>query len=120
METFRLKSLLETLIFVSEAPLKTSQMLEAVQAWEVSLETETEAGAEPEPSEDAEAPSAEEQLRSAAARETSKIARADVQEALAAIERDYRENAERGIILVEVGGGWQFRTRPENAAVIRS
>lgn len=150
METSRLKSLLETLIFVSEGPLKTGSMLEAVQAWESAAvapasppepenqelpepaaeesaaaqgteaeSAECEAAAEAEVPHESEARSAEDQLRNAAVRETSKISRADVLEALQQIERDYRENHERGILLVEVANGWQFRTRPENAAVIR-
>jgi segregation and condensation protein B len=116
MEPTRLKSLLETLIFVSEGPVKVGELLEALEAWESAAfpEIPDTAGESGESDRDPEA-----QLQAAVRRETEKLSRVDVQEALAQIERDYRETPERGILLVEVANGWQFRTRPENAAILR-
>ncbi len=44
------------------------------------------------------------------------IASADIRSALADLETAYRE---RGIRFVEVAGGWQFRTAPEHAELVR-
>lgn len=141
MESAKLKSFLESLIFVSETPLKVSDMLVAVQNYEEEMnkppqveseaaEGEVEAGesvaasaapagaevAETEPS----APSdAAAQLSAAAAKEEEKTSRADIQQALSELAQEYLENPARGILLGEVAGGWQFRTRPENAVILR-
>ena len=155
MENPQLKSLLETLIFVAEKPLKVSEMLDAWELYQKSLveapaeaealETEAEAGegealeAAPEGSEAAELPSDEEfdidvnperafipgeedaaaQLQAKVLEESEKLSRSDIASALQEMEQEYLSNPQRGIILAEVGGGWQFRTRPENAAIIR-
>jgi len=126
METTRLKSLLETLIFVSEGPLKVPEMLEALQNLEdfEKRMAPDESVAEEAPPEaesiEGEVPgSAADQLQSFAESEAEKIGRTDVQEALEEIAREYTENPMRGIVLTEVAQGWQFRTRPENAMVIR-
>ena len=44
--------------------------------------------------------------------------RRDIASAVDEIIADYREG-ERGIYLAEVAGGWQFRSRPENADFLR-
>ncbi len=139
METAKLKSFLESLIFVSETPLKVSDMLIAVQNYEEEMnkppqvesetaEGEGEAGepveAAPEPAETAveESPAvadAAAQLSAAAAKEEEKTSRADIQQALAELSQEYLDNSARGILLGEVAGGWQFRTRPENAVILR-
>lgn len=139
METAKLKSFLESLIFVSETPLKVSDMLVAVQNYEEetnkspqveAAEEEGEAGesveaavapAEVEVSEiESAAPAdAAAQLSAAAAKEEEKTSRADIQQALAELSQEYLDNSARGILLGEVAGGWQFRTRPENAVILR-
>lgn len=141
METAKLKSFLESLIFVSEAPLKVSDMLVAVQNYEeeVSKPPQVEAEAAEgeadvgEPVESAaeatearvsdtetsaEADAAT-QLSAAAAKEEEKTSRADIQQALTELSQEYLDNPARGILLGEVAGGWQFRTRPENAIILR-
>jgi len=45
-----------------------------------------------------------------------KASSADIRQALAALRAHY---AERGIRLVEAGGGWQFRSAPEQAELVR-
>ncbi|MCC6272310.1 MAG: SMC-Scp complex subunit ScpB [Deltaproteobacteria bacterium] len=59
------------------------------------------------------------QLSAAAAKEEEKTSRADIQQALAELSQEYLDNPARGILLGEVAGGWQFRTRPENAVILR-
>ncbi len=119
MESSRLKSLLETLIFVAETPLKVGEMVEAVEAYlsgESAAPLPDDCGeGEPPPV----STEAENQLQAAAQKEEGKFSRTDIQAALLEIERDYAENPQRGILLSEVAGGWQFRTRPENSAIIR-
>lgn len=44
--------------------------------------------------------------------------RPEIREALEELVEDYQA-AERGIVLVQVAGGYQFRSRPENADYIR-
>lgn len=152
MESNRLKSFLESLIFVSETPLKVQDMLIAVQNYEEELskpqpvegenaeegEGESLAGSEDAPgSEDESAEAAEvldaqaaegepvaeadpaAQLQAAAAKEEEKTSRADIQQALNELAQEYLENPVRGIVLGEVAGGWQFRTKPENAVILR-
>lgn len=139
MESAKLKSFLESLIFVSETPLKVSDMLVAVQNYEEEMnkppqaeaaEGEVEAGesveaaaapagaevAETEPSVPTDVAA---QLSAAAAKEEEKTSRADIQQALSELAQEYLENPARGILLGEVAGGWQFRTRPENAVILR-
>ena len=40
--------------------------------------------------------------------------RADIRAAVASLQEEY-DSPERGIVLEEVAGGYQFRSRPENA-----
>lgn len=141
METAKLKSFLESLIFVSETPLKVSDMLVAVQNYEDEMNkpSQVEAAAEEgeddagEPVEAAVEPAevrfaetesavpadAAAQLSAAAAKEEEKTSRAGIQQALAELSQEYLDNSARGILLGEVAGGWQFRTRPENAVILR-
>lgn len=126
METPQLKSIIESLVFVSEHPLKAGEILQAVHEFE-ALQVQAESApsesvAETEaPQEEAAAAevSVEEQLLSKRDAEESKISKSDVQQALEELSRDYLEGG-RGIILTEVAGGWQFRTRPENGALLRA
>ncbi len=121
MDKIRLKSWLETLIFVGETPLKIVEMLEAVGNLERAEAAGPAIGSESASEGEAQAPSqnAEAQLQAFAEAKQSEIGRPDIQEALQELEKEYLENPGRGILLSEVGGGWQFRTRPENAAIIR-
>jgi len=126
METSQLKSLIESLIFVSEQPLKAAEILQAVQESESLLNaaaaTESQDDAPLEPSfesADSVPQSAEDQLKAKRQVEESKLGRAEVQQALEELAREYIEGG-RGILLTEVAGGWQFRTRPENGALLRS
>ncbi|MFO1463596.1 MAG: SMC-Scp complex subunit ScpB [bacterium] len=128
MEPQRLKSFLESLIFVSETPLKLQDMLVAIQNYEEELANpspaEGEAGEAPEAgaeaaSESPEAGAAEAQLQAAAEKEASKTGRSELQQALQELVQEYQDNPARGIQLTEVANGWQFRTRPENAVVLR-
>ena len=132
MEIARLKSFLESLIFVSEQPLKTQDMLVAIQNYEEELqkpqivsESEPVEGEEnvevaleaaPEPLAEA---SAEEQLLAAAEKAKSQTGRAEIQQALQELSEEYLNNPTRGILLTEVANAWQFRTRPENAVILR-
>ena len=116
MESFRLKSFLESLIFVAEHPLKVPEMLVAVQNYEELLaRPAAEAG---EGSETA-ASDAASQLEAVAEKEADKIGRSEILQALEELAGEYREQAQRGIVLAEVAGGWQFRTKPENAAILQ-
>lgn len=155
MERQRLKSLLETLIFVSETPLKTSEMLKAVrtlerreageleaeegaaetQATEASEVPEAQDAKESEPQElaqteeetaaETEGPvfeasgDAADQLAARAQEESQRLSQSDIKEVLQEMVQEFQEDFGRGIVLVEVAGGWQFRSRPENAQVIR-
>lgn len=154
MERQRLKSLLETLIFVSETPLKTSEMLKAIRTLErreageleESGAVETQEAAAPETLEaqdahqaesqdhseseeeaevESEAPASEAsgdaaaQLAARAEEESERLSQSDIKEVLQEMVQEFQENLGRGIVLVEVAGGWQFRSRPENAQVIR-
>jgi segregation and condensation protein B len=114
MELIRIKSLLESLIFVSETPLKTQEMLKALQDFE-QAEALAQMGEE-----DALGQDAADQLKAAAVAEESKISLSDVKVALQEITQDLANDPGRGLVLVEVAGGWQFRTRPENAGIIRN
>lgn len=73
-----LKSVVESLLFVSEAPLTMERLCTILEEYE----------------------------------------RDEIKAALAALVDDYR-TAERGVCLVEVAGGWQMRSRPENADFLR-
>jgi segregation and condensation protein B len=117
MELIRIKSLLESLIFVSEIPLKAQEMLKALQDFE-RFEAMGEAGETGETTD--EGKDAAEQLESKAAEEESKISLTDVKAALQELVEEIAQNPGRGIALVEVAGGWQFRTKPQNAAAIRN
>jgi segregation and condensation protein B len=127
MEETRLKSLLESLIFVAESPLTLQDMSEAIYALEAS---ESEAGAGEATGELAEEEEAaialpsettdpSEQIRNYASQEENKISKSDIANLLQQIAQEFAANPARGLILTEVAGGWQFRTRPENAAIIR-
>ena len=73
-----LKSVVESLLFVSEAPLTMERLCTILEEYE----------------------------------------RDEIKAALAALNEDYQA-AERGVCLVEVAGGWQMRSRPENADFLR-
>ncbi|HKY64675.1 MAG TPA: SMC-Scp complex subunit ScpB [bacterium] len=119
MESIRLKSFLESLIFVSEHPLKVPEMLVAVQNYEELLARpaveagEGEAGATEPPADPAS------QLEAVAEREAEKIGRSEIIQALEDLAAEYRTQDQRGIVLTEVANGWQFRTKPENAAILQ-
>jgi len=130
MEMQRLKSFLESLIFVSETPLKLQDMLMAIQNYEDELSQPPLPECESEPSESAEEDAleaasdevpvdAESQLQAVAAKEAEKTSRVEIQQALQEIAQEYLENPMRGIVLSEIANGWQFRTRPENAVILR-
>lgn len=125
MESTQLKSLLESLIFVSETPLKVGEMLQTIQDFETSknradaqAEGESEDNYEQVPTEN---PSSdvEAQLEAKSQQEESKISRSELQQALEELTSEYQLNPTHGIVLAEVAGGWQFRTRPENGALLR-
>lgn len=78
MTVTSLKSAVESLIFVSEAPLTLDRLCSILEEYE----------------------------------------RANIMEALTRLATDYEQEG-RGIRLVEVAGGWQLRTRPENADFLR-
>ncbi|HCU25808.1 MAG TPA: SMC-Scp complex subunit ScpB [Deltaproteobacteria bacterium] len=78
------------------------------------VENDTEVLAEENSEADAAA-----QLQAVAGKEENKLGRADLQAALQELAAEYRANPSRGIVLAEVAGGWQFRTRPENAALLQ-
>lgn len=107
MESTRLKSFLESLIFVAEHPLKIPEMLVAVQNYEELL-------ARPAPEAD---PAS--QLEAVAEREAEKTGRSEIVQALEELAAEYRDQVQRGIVLSEVANGWQFRTKPENAAILQ-
>ncbi len=117
MEQSQLKSFLESLIFVAEAPLKVSEMLSAISRYEKSSSAETSDSSDSisKNSQDPEA-----QLKAVAEKESEKISRSDLQKALQEISEEYLQNPSRGILLIEVANGWQFRTRPENAKLLQS
>jgi segregation and condensation protein B len=129
MEKSRLKSMLESLIFVAENPLRVQEMHEAIQSLEDqanSFQTSSEEGFESEenpevPEEETSKPNEEaaEQLKAFAAREEDRVSRSDIGQALEELTQEYAQQLDRGILLTEVANGWQFRTRPENALVIR-
>jgi len=73
-----LKSVVESLLFVSEAPLTMERLCTILEEYE----------------------------------------RDEIKSALAALIEDYQA-AERGVCLVEVAGGWQMRSLPENADFLR-
>ncbi|HEX5034627.1 MAG TPA: SMC-Scp complex subunit ScpB, partial [bacterium] len=126
MESIRLKSFLESLIFVSEHPLKIPEMLVAVQNYEELL---AKGGAEAPGDEEGEEPVARgfssaasdpaSQLEAVAEREAEKIGRSEIIQALEDLAAEYRTQDQRGIVLAEVANGWQFRTKPENAAILQ-
>lgn len=135
MEMDRLKSLLESLIFVAETPLKSGDMLKAVHALELSearlaeeaggeipakavADLETTGGPETEEAR-AEHQDPAKQLAAYAVEEENRVSKSEIEEALRQLQQEYAENPKRGIGLAEVAEGWQFRTRPDNAAVIR-
>lgn len=137
METQRLKSLLETLIFVAEKPIKTSELWQAVESYLQSQQELSELSSEEASSEEnseniqedlqedtAEevkqaSPSAAEQLQAKAESVESELGKADITKALREMAEEMQADETRGLILVEVAGGWQFRTRPKNAAIVR-
>lgn len=139
MESARLKSFLESLIFVSEHPLKMPEMLVAVQNYEEllarppaieaaetvdaespSLEAvEEEVSMSAEDSVAGEPVDAASQLEAVAEKEAEKISRSDILQALEELASEYRDSPQRGIVLAEVANGWQFRTKPENAAILQ-
>ncbi|MCC7538619.1 MAG: SMC-Scp complex subunit ScpB, partial [Deltaproteobacteria bacterium] len=49
----------------------------------------------------------------------ARLARAALAEVKTELERLAQDYRERGVQLVEVGGGWQFRTHPANASFVR-
>jgi len=73
-----LKSVVESLLFVADAPLTLDRLCSILEEYE----------------------------------------RQDIRAAVEALLAEYRQ-AERGIYLAEVAGGWQFRSRPENADYLR-
>lgn len=73
-----LKSIVESLIFVSDLPITMDRLCSVLEEHE----------------------------------------RGDIRAAVEALKEDYRQ-AERGIFLDEVAGGYQFRSRPENADYLR-
>ncbi len=73
-----LKSVIESLIFVSELPITLDKLCTVLEEHE----------------------------------------RPEIREAVAALVEEYRQ-ATRGIVLEEVAGGYQFRSRPENADYLR-
>ena len=73
-----LKSVVESLMFVADAPLTLDRLCSILEEYE----------------------------------------RPDIRAAVEALLAEYRQ-AERGIYLAEVAGGWQFRSRPENADYLR-
>ena len=121
MESTRLKSFLESLIFVSEHPMKMPEMLVAVQNYEELLARPVSEGPEPEQAvTDVEAPAdVASQLEAVAEKEAEKIGRSEILQALEELAAEYRDQPQRGIVLAEVANGWQFRTKPENAAILQ-
>lgn len=121
MESTRLKSFLESLIFVSEHPLKMPEMLVAVQNYEELLARPASDGAEPVQADaELEAPAdVASQLEAVAEKEAEKIGRSEILQALEELAAEYRDQPQRGIVLAEVANGWQFRTKPENAAILQ-
>ncbi len=120
MESTRLKSFLESLIFVSEHPLKMPEMLVAVQNYEELLARPLAEAAESEaPIEEEAAADAASQLEAVAEKEAEKIGRSEILQALEELAAEYRDQPQRGIVLAEVANGWQFRTKPENAAILQ-
>jgi segregation and condensation protein B len=117
MEQTQLKSFLESLIFVAEEPLKVSEMVSAISRYEKSL-IEAPLSSENPSTEGSTGPEA--QLKAMADKESEKISKSDLQTALKEIAEEYSQNSARGILLVEVANGWQFRTRPENAKLLQS
>ena len=73
-----LKSVVESLLFVADAPLTLDRLCSILEEYE----------------------------------------RQDIRAAVDELLAEYRQ-AERGIYLAEVAGGWQFRSRPENADYLR-
>ena len=73
-----LKSVVESLLFVADAPLTLDRLCSILEEYE----------------------------------------RPDIRAAVEALLAEYRQ-AERGIYLAEVAGGWQLRSRPENADYLR-
>ena len=73
-----LKSVVESLMFVADAPLTLDRLCSILEEYE----------------------------------------RQDIRAAIEELLADYRQ-AERGIYLAEVAGGWQLRSRPENADFLR-
>lgn len=168
METTRLKSLLETLVFVAEKPIKTAELWQTLETYlaseaklselsetasdseasqeenaatpeESATEKEAEKEAEKDIEEEAQQETAEaelsaeaqeeqeegkgtgaaEQLQAKAEEVENELSKADVSAALRELAEEIQQDASRGLVLVEVAGGWQFRTRPENAAIVR-
>jgi segregation and condensation protein B len=134
MEKTRLKSLLESLIFVAEEPLRINDLHLAIQNFEENessniatgedefLESDSDSEEIEELSTTGEPSprlSVEEQITSHASQEESKTSRSEIAQALEELSQEYLHNPDRGILLTEVANAWQFRTRPENAAIIR-
>ncbi len=175
MNSARIKSLLESLIFVSESPLKVSEMCDTLRRLEVDAdwkfsqfdplpESEEKAGEEMASIESMQEPASETeeafvldvlgesidqvrqereavdgvesagdetptetlsldalaQIQQRAVVEQAVLGRSDVAALLKEMAAEYEADPRRGVLLCEVAGGWQFRTRPENAAAIHS
>ncbi len=175
MDTSRIKSLLESLIFVSESPLKVSEMCDTLRRLEIgadwnapqldeatasaadfqedaevvepeldlasvlavspassgqdevaeSVQQELEDSGAPESTEvgeDTETDSLDAlaQIQQRVVAEQSVLGKSDVVALLKEMAAEYEADSRRGVLLCEVAGGWQFRTRPENAAAIHS
>ncbi|MBI2336886.1 MAG: SMC-Scp complex subunit ScpB [Deltaproteobacteria bacterium] len=104
-----LAQILESLIFAAREPLTVNQMVEVVQR---GMEAATDAALDG-------ALTAEEQLATKQQLEEEKIGKAEVKTALDALFEKYRRAGEYGIELVEVAGGFQFRTKPDLAPWIK-
>lgn len=74
----KLKSIVESLIFVSEQPVSLDRLCSVLEEHE----------------------------------------RPEIREALETLVKEYRQST-RGIVLAEVAGGYQFRSKPENADYLR-
>lgn len=81
MEKAEIKSIIESLIFVSEEPMSLDLMVMVL--------------------------------------EDTEIAKSDIKAALEEIKEDYNENPDRGIQIIEVAGGYQYRTKQRCAEWIQ-
>ena len=104
-----LAQILESLIFAAHEPLTLNQMVEVVQR---GMEAEANSALDG-------ALSAEEQLATKQQSEEEKLGKAEIKTALDALLEKYCRAGEYGIELVEVAGGFQFRTKPDLAPWIK-